>query len=110
MIFNCKSETVFFFIMETNIEDFVSKCIFFDKYDPIFSLGLATCMHFELLFSLFIRMSRDLLINKMRKSNYQKIQQIQKLNPVHCWKNLARKRRKNQLSERAENVHGKSLW
>ena len=73
---------------------------FFDKYDPILNLGLATCMHFELLFSLFIRMSRDLLINKMRKSNYQKIQQIQKLNPIHCWKNLARKRRKNLLSEK----------
>ena len=90
--------------METNTEDFVSKCILFDRVCPIFSLGLATCMHSELLmFSLFIRMLRNLLINKMRKSNHQEIQQIQKLNLIHCCKNLARKGRNSQLREKAKN-------
>ena len=31
MIFNSKSETAFFSIMETNTEDFVNKCILFDR-------------------------------------------------------------------------------
>ena len=31
MIFNSKSETAFFLIMETNTEDFVNKCILFDR-------------------------------------------------------------------------------
>ena len=65
--------------METNIEDFVSKCILFEL----------------LMFSVFTTMSRNLLINKMRKSNHQEIQQIQKLNPIYYWENLARKGRKD---------------
>ena len=53
-----------------------------------------------------MRMLRNLLIHKLRKLNHQEIQQIQKVNPIHCWKKLARKGQKKSVKRKGR----KYIW